>query len=717
MRPTDIAALRSISALDLTADHAVLAAITHPDLASDSNAASLRRFTPAERAGQLLTRGPADRQVRVSPDGKLFAFLRPASAEAFPAPEADSNADAGCYDDAPQLHVADVRGGEPVQVSALPLGVERFCWLPDSSAFVVQAPLPQNERYRSDIAAGEQPPRTLPPYQGRANGAGYVYDRPSQLFAVTCPDVHADVSYLPTARAKVRGISEPPRPEVTQLTRGEVAYQLHAISPDGSYVLATAPDYGDAERKIRDDLFAIALPLAADAHAASHCVRKDAQRVDLHGQVHPPLRITGSAEPGAKVNVNVSDAALGESGELWLLATDLGESGTDFVGKTAQLYHLSAGELTEILTGDAPCLFTAKRYPTALTDQDTLELHSPLLSAGDAVLSAALERGSNRLVRIERDGEVEFLSPLGQIVTAVATRDGVIAYGYANQQSFGEIALLTPECDTPTELTCLGAPLRAAGLITPIEREYRSGDGTAVHGWVVKPTGAGPHPLVLMIHGGPHASYGPAIFDEAQVLAARGIGVAMCNPRGSAGYGYDHARSVRRRLGTIDMADVLAFLDGTLAEFDCFDADRLGIMGGSYGGYLTAFTIAHDHRFRAAIVERGYLDPKRFVGPSDIGWFFSPEYVGHDDAEIAKQSPQAHAGQVQTPTLVIHSENDLRCPLDQALHYYTTLINNGVRAKTLIFPGEDHELSRSGRPWHRVERFEAILTWWDEHLF
>lgn len=710
MRPTDIVALRSISALDLTADHAVLAQITHPDLASDTNVSTLRSYEPGDRQGRLLTRGPHDREVSVSPDGRLVAFLRPHAAKPL---HAD---DTGSYDDAPQLHVADVRGGEAMVVTALPLGVTRFVWLPDSSGFVVAAPIPQAERYRADIAPTAEPPRTLPPYMGRANGAGYVYDRPTQLAFVPCPDVHADVTYAPTARAKARGIDEVALPEVTALTEGEVSYQLHAISPDGSYVLATAADFADADRKIREDLFAIALPLADDPHAVSHCARKAADNTDLAGRPHPPLRITGTAQAGASIHVNIDAAQLSVGGDLWLLATDLGASGTDFVGKAPGLHFVAASDLTEILTGDAPCLFTAEHNPAPLTDQATLELHGPLIAAGDTALATALERGSNRLVRAHRSGAIDFLTPLGQIVGPVAYRDGAIAYGYSCHNSFGEIALLEAGDESPTQLTCLGAPLRAVGISTPIEREYRSADDYPVHGWVVKPAGEGPYPLVLMIHGGPHASYGPALFDEAQVLANHGIGVAMCNPRGSAGYGYDHARSVRHRLGTIDMADVLAFLEGTLAEFDCFDHDRLGIMGGSYGGYLTAFTIAHDHRFRAAIVERGYLDPQRFVGPSDIGWFFSPEYVGTDAGEIAKQSPQAHADQVTTPTLVLHSEEDLRCPLDQALHYYTTLINNGVEATTLIFPGENHELSRSGGPWHRVERFEAILSWWDRHL-
>jgi len=170
-------------------------------------------------------------------------------------------------------------------------------------------------------------------------------------------------------------------------------------------------------------------------------------------------------------------------------------------------------------------------------------------------------------------------------------------------------------------------------------------------------------------------------------------------------------------MGTVvDFHDVMDFLGGALAGDARLDPERVGIMGGSYGGYLTAWTIAHEHRFAAAIVERGFLDPVTFQGTSDIGSFFGDEYVGTDPALMAAQSPMAVVGQVRTPTLVLHSELDFRCPLEQATRYYTALKRQGTEAEMLIFPGEDHELTRSGRPRHRVERFEAVLEWWQRHL-
>jgi dipeptidyl aminopeptidase/acylaminoacyl peptidase len=265
-------------------------------------------------------------------------------------------------------------------------------------------------------------------------------------------------------------------------------------------------------------------------------------------------------------------------------------------------------------------------------------------------------------------------------------------------------------------LTDFAAALRAASApVAPLEMVATAADGHPVHGWVFRPDGDGPHPVLLVIHGGPFAAYGPSFFDEAQVYAGAGYAVVMCNPRGSAGYGETHAKAIQGGFGDRDMVDVLAFLDHALATVPGLASDRVGVMGGSYGGYLSAWLIAHEHRFAAAIVERGYLDPPSFVGASDIGWFF-PVACHGDAARMAEQSPLELVGQVRTPTLVIHSEQDLRCPLAQAERYYTELKLRGVETELLVFPGENHELSRSGTPHHRRARFEHILDWWARQL-
>ena len=237
-----------------------------------------------------------------------------------------------------------------------------------------------------------------------------------------------------------------------------------------------------------------------------------------------------------------------------------------------------------------------------------------------------------------------------------------------------------------------------------------------MHGWVARPEGEGPFPVILQIHGGPFASYGIHLFDETQVLVDAGYAVVYSNPRGSAGYGPAHGRAIRQAMGTVDFTDVIDFLEGAIVDDPSLDGGRVGIMGGSYGGYLTAWIIAHDHRFAGAIVERGFLEPISFQGTSDIGSFFGDEYVGTGADDIVRQSPMAVVGQVTTPTLVIHSELDYRCPLEQATRYYSALKRQGTPAELLVFPGENHELTRSGQPRHRIERFDAVLDWWQRHL-
>jgi len=236
-----------------------------------------------------------------------------------------------------------------------------------------------------------------------------------------------------------------------------------------------------------------------------------------------------------------------------------------------------------------------------------------------------------------------------------------------------------------------------------------------VHGWVTVPDGPGPHPVLLTIHGGPYDQYGWGLFDETQVYVSAGYAVVQCNPRGSSGYGQAHGRAIQGAWGGLDAADVLAFLDAAL-EDPALDADRVGVMGGSYGGYLTTSLLGRTTRFAAAISERAFLDPVSFVGSSDIGWFFADAYLGTDPERVRAQSAMAGVAAITTPTLVVHSEQDWRTPLEQGARLYVELKRRGVPTELLLFPGEGHELTRSGRPRHRVARLEHVLRWWARWL-
>ena len=242
--------------------------------------------------------------------------------------------------------------------------------------------------------------------------------------------------------------------------------------------------------------------------------------------------------------------------------------------------------------------------------------------------------------------------------------------------------------------------------------------GSAIDTFVMLPEGEGPFPVVLNIHGGPASQYGFGFFDEFQVLAGAGYAVVACNPRGSSGRGLDYVRAVvGENWGKVDLEDITAALDAALESHPELDRQRLGIMGGSYGGFMTAWAVAHSDRFRSAIVERALTSFPSFEGTSDIGRIFTSNYVQSDLLEEKwAKSPLALADRIFTPTLILHSEEDYRCPIEQAEQLWMLLMQRGIETEMVRFPGEGHELSRSGKPHHRMERFEAILDWHDRHL-
>jgi dipeptidyl aminopeptidase/acylaminoacyl peptidase len=223
-------------------------------------------------------------------------------------------------------------------------------------------------------------------------------------------------------------------------------------------------------------------------------------------------------------------------------------------------------------------------------------------------------------------------------------------------------------------------------------------------------------PLLLNIHGGPASQYGDVFFDEFQVYVSAGYGVVGANPRGSSGRGSEWLNAVvGEGWGTNDLEDIHAVVEAALERYPRLDAERMGAMGGSYGGFMTAWLTAHDQRWASAVVERALLSFPSFFGTSDIGTSFGRRYTGAEMPggldRLWSKSPLAFAHQISTPTLILHSENDNRCPIEQAEQLFTALLVAGTATEFLRFPGESHELSRSGKPRHRKERFEAILDW------
>ncbi|MDX1450903.1 MAG: prolyl oligopeptidase family serine peptidase, partial [Acidimicrobiia bacterium] len=244
---------------------------------------------------------------------------------------------------------------------------------------------------------------------------------------------------------------------------------------------------------------------------------------------------------------------------------------------------------------------------------------------------------------------------------------------------------------------------------------------TEIDAWVFLPPGDGPVPGLLNIHGGPASQYGHGFFDEFQVYRSAGYAVIACNPRGSSGRGRAHTQAVvGDGWGVVDVEDVDAVVAAALHRFPRIDADRLGIMGGSYGGFLTGWMTAHQDRWKSAVVERALLGFGSFAGTSDIGATFPLSYTGADYPDgwdvWWDKSPLSVVHRVTTPTLVLHSEDDHRCPISEAEQWFMALLRNGTETVFLRFPGESHEVSSSGKPRHRRERFEAIVEWHDRFL-
>ena len=256
----------------------------------------------------------------------------------------------------------------------------------------------------------------------------------------------------------------------------------------------------------------------------------------------------------------------------------------------------------------------------------------------------------------------------------------------------------------------------------PEALDFVNSEGRKLAGWVIKPAGFEPgrkYPAILDIHGGPKTVYGSCYFHEMQLWASRGFAVLFCNPTGGDGGG-DEFADIRGAYGRQDFADLMQFVDTALEKCGFIDPERLGVTGGSYGGFMTNWVIGHTDRFKCAASQRSISNWVSFRNSADIGWYFAEDQVGGEPwtglEKIWSQSPLAFADRVTTPTLFIHSEEDYRCPLSEGIQMFYALRQRGVETRMCIFRGENHELSRSGRPRNRVRRLREITEWMERHL-
>ena len=555
-------------------------------------------------------------------------------------------------DDQPQVALMKTDGGEAEIVTDLDLGASSIEWSPDGTKIAITV-----AEYTDGIEDEDErkrAPRRVSHPSFRFDNIGWTHDKRSHIWLLDASNN-----------------------ETTQLTSGDHSESAIAWSPDGGTIAFLSATGEDRWTNPLNQAFTV-----------------DASGGD-------PQPVTPRGEWGW--------AGYGPDGSLFVL----GNVADALTLRPAQIYRVDEGELTKLTEIDRNMMpghpggpLTAPRF------------------ASDGSMTVVLEdRGAQRVTRIGTDGKVTDVAGGQRVITGWDPgSDGVTAvFTASTPTSPGEMYWWDGEAERV--LTDLNDKFVAeADLIDPGEFTFES-DGHEIHGWVYLPPGDEKVPLLFTIHGGPATQYDWGFFDEFQVYAGAGYGVVAVNPRGASGYGYEHVATPIGRWGEEmppDMLDLTSAPYEAAKQFERLDLDRLGIMGGSYGGLSTAMVTALDQSYQSAVAERGVYNWLSMAGTSDIPFFMDlyletnmPE--GAD--ELWKASALARAGKVTTPTLVLHSETDFRCPVEQAQQYFTALYRSGVDTELLIFPsGEGHELSRSGKPKHRVERFEAILDWHERHI-
>jgi dipeptidyl aminopeptidase/acylaminoacyl peptidase len=557
------------------------------------------------------------------------------------------------------LYVIPAEGGESRKLTDQKESVEEIAWAPDSKrvAFVARV---RDEAYAEEDDKKRAPRRFTRVFH-KLDSVGFTGDRRKHLFVVELD-------------------GGDPR----QLTSGDFEHAGATWSPDGKRIVIDG---------LRDE-------------------RWDVELVNRLYSVD----VAGSSEPKALTGDDGSygDPSFSPDGSR-IAYRWTPEDGT-------YPHHSQLGVMNA--DGSDPKLLTTSLDLQCGPYPDSRE---PVWD-GDRLVFTVEDGGNLHVYTVAADGssEPERIVDGERVITAFDMRDSKLAYVASTHTTMRELYVGTDG----QRVTNVGdAYTQGRELAKPERFTAVSADGYEVDAWIVRPAGFEPgkrYPAVLTIHGGPFAQYGTGFFDEVQVYAAAGYVVLFSNPRGGSGYSEEHGRAIRGPMndagpgwGTRDYEDVMAVVDTALANFDFIDPERLGVIGGSYGGFMTSWIIGHTNRFKAAISERAVNNLVSMFGSSDLFWIFQRQFGGpmweNVDAYL-ERSPSTYAQQMDTPVLVLHSEQDLRCNIEQGEHLFTLLRLLGKDVEMVRFPGESHELSRGGSPIHRVVRFETILEYFGRYL-
>jgi dipeptidyl aminopeptidase/acylaminoacyl peptidase len=656
---------------------------------------SIWTVSPANGETHQLTSGTRDSAPRWSPDGKYLVFVRITEKDGRP--------------DVPQLFMLAMAGGDSFQFTSLAKGAGQPQWSPDGRmiAFVNNANPEdlakqkemQKEGLPSPAPATAQPAaspvaspaeikkseekresdvRVITRAVYRANGPGYLdYARPGHVWVVAAPR-NADEKVVPRQLTFGRFAED----NVTWARDSGTIYFTSDRTDESYYELPATTIYSVAAsggEPIRLTTF--------DMDAGGFAVSPNGKQFAFIASIGRPVK--SYRQP-----------------DLWVM--DIAPD-----AKPRNLTETFDFDVAAGLTGDS----NAPRGGSG---------NAPIWTAdGRGIIEVYAKEGRANLATFAAsDGKFTTLTQGDQAVTSFRTTpDGSkLVYNISTPTRIGDLYLLERPGSNSKQLTHLNDELFSqVNLTEPEEIWYQSFDGKRIQAWVQKPPNFEPtkkYPLILNIHGGPHAAYGFIFDHEFQWMAAKGYVVLYPNPRGSTSYGQDFGNIIQYNYPGDDHKDLMAGVD-ELIQRGYIDEKRLGITGGSGGGVLTNWAIGHTTRFAAAVSQRDISDWSSWWYSADFTQFQPYWFKGSpwEDTDFQRRSPITYVDKVTTPLMLILGEADWRTPTGSGgEQMFRALKYRKIPTVMVRFPNESHELSRSGLPWHRIERLQHIVGWFDKWL-
>jgi dipeptidyl aminopeptidase/acylaminoacyl peptidase len=641
-----------------------------------------------------------------SPDGRWLAFITDREGELL---SKDTQEQKKQGKGKGQIWLIPSEGGEAHQLTFMPHGVSNPSWSPDSKRMGFCAAVGPLDEENED---GKSLPkvRVIDRLLYRLDGMGFIYERRQHLFLVDASG------------------GEP-----KQLTDGDWDDKDPSWSPDGTHIAFTSSRAEDRWRLPCQDIYTLSIYNEQGDEERRATIKATQYQDGASAPTHHPHSPRPYAGEGTGELRCLTDGTRSCFSPSW--SPD---------GKTIAFLakpKLRSGNHSELFIIDA---LTSQAEPQCLTGEfeggcsdwtnsdmtNEQLLPAPIWSTdGNTLYILAVQRGSTRVYAVDRKGAGK------QPPTLTPGNMHVLDFSIDQSRSTAAILIENPthvaeifvrSISASGELHQLtkfnDALFDELELATPEYMPYTGEDGWSIDGWILKPRDfdAGKkYPLIVEIHGGPNTQYGYGFMHEMQMLAAAGYVVLFTNPRGSLGYGRDFALAVRGQWAVKDSLDIMAGVDAVIQK-GYINEQRLGIIGGSYGGFMTSWLIGHTERFRAAVADRSVIDRFSFFGSSDIGWDFTDddmEVAPWDDPERYKRmSPITYVKNIHTPVLILHSESDLRCNIEQSEQLFAALKYLGRETLFVRFEGQSHGLSRNGHPRLRKERLRHILAWFEKYL-